>query len=64
MNTFRLVIYPKDIAAITGKSERYGRFIIASIKKKCNREKTQLVTIKEYCDFSGLDYEVVLRYLR
>ena len=51
----RICIYPKDIQIITGKSERYGRRIIKSIKDKLEKESHQLVTIEEFCEYMGLN---------
>jgi ribosomal silencing factor RsfS len=64
MTTPRLFIYPKDLVRITGKSERHCRAIIATIKKKMGKDKHQLVTVKEYCDFAGVDCDAVVVYLR
>ena len=50
----RVAIYPKDIMIITGKSERYSRNILNQIKTKLNKEKFQIVTINELCDFLGI----------
>ncbi len=50
----RICIYPKDIQVVTGKSERYGRMIIQNIKKKFSKESHQLVTIEEFCNYTGL----------
>jgi hypothetical protein len=51
----RVVIYPKDIMIITGKSERYSRYLIQRIKKHLNKEDHQLVSISEFCHYIGLD---------
>ena len=50
----RLCIYPKDVQAVTGKSERYGRDLIREMKKKFFKENHQLVTIDELCSYTGL----------
>ena len=50
----RICIYPKDVQTVTGKSERYGRYIISQIKKKLAKQNHQLVTIEEFCSFTGL----------
>lgn len=47
----RIVIYPKDIQQITGRSERYGRRVIAKIKEQKGKQKEQLVTVKEFSEF-------------
>lgn len=51
----RICIYPKDVQVVTGKSERYGRSIIKSIKENLNKEAHQLVTIEEFCTFMGFE---------
>ncbi|XOV67538.1 MAG: hypothetical protein ACFHU9_18140 [Fluviicola sp.] len=51
----RVVIYPKDIMIITGKSERYSRYLIQRIKKHLKKDDHQLVSITEFCDYMGLD---------
>ena len=38
MRLKRIIIYPKDIQRITGKSERYGRKLIQDMKEKLNKE--------------------------
>ncbi|MFT6923850.1 MAG: hypothetical protein ACJA1C_002870 [Crocinitomicaceae bacterium] len=55
----RVVIYPKDIMIITGKSERYSRYLIQRIKKHLNKEDHQIVSIKEFCSYMGLDKDEV-----
>ena len=50
----RVVIYPKDIMIITGKSERYSRYLIQRIKKHLGKEDHQVVTIKEFSDYIGI----------
>ena len=59
MRMSRICIYPKDVQVVTGKSERYGRTIIKTIKEQLNNESHQLVTIDEFCDFMGLNVEEV-----
>ena len=56
----RICIYPKDIQLITGKSLRYGRLVIQRIKEECFKEKKQLVTVDEFCSYSGLKHDYVL----
>ena len=50
----RVAIYPKDIMVITGKSERYSRDILKQIKTKLKKEKYQIVTIIELCEYLGI----------
>ena len=60
----RLCIYPKDIQIITGKSDRYGRYIIKKIKDHFSKEQHQLVTIDEFCQYMDLQYDAVIKEIR
>ncbi len=51
----RVVIYPKDIMIITGKSERYSRYLIQRIKQHLKKKDHQVVSINEFCEYMGLD---------
>ena len=53
----RICIYPKDVQWITGMSDRQSRNIILNIKKLHNKEKHQLVTIDEFCQYMGFNKE-------
>lgn len=55
----RVVIYPKDIMIITGKSERYSRYLIQRIKKHFDKEDHQIVSISEFCSYMGLERDEV-----
>ena len=59
-----LIIYPKDIHLITGKSERQCRNSIMLIKNKLNKDKHQLLTIAEFCNYMGLDVEVIQKMIK
>lgn len=63
MSTNRIIIYPKDVQKITGKSERYGRMLLKQIKDKLNKEEHQFVTIDEFCQFTGVKPEQVHPFL-
>lgn len=55
----RAVIYPKDVVLITGKSERYARYLITRIKKHFQKEDHQVVSITEFCAYMGLEISEV-----
>jgi hypothetical protein len=59
----RVVIYPKDVQQITGKSERYGRMLLKQIKTKLKKEEHQFVTVDEFCHFTGITPEQVHPFL-
>ena len=60
----RLCIYPKDIQIITGRSDRYGRNLIKKIKEHLKKQQHQVVTVEEFCQYMGLQFEIVTRQLR
>ncbi len=60
----RITIYPKDIMLLTGKSERYSREILKQIKLKLNKEKFQIVTISEFCNYMGIDNDEVKNIIK
>ena len=55
----RIVIYPQDVALITGRSDRYGRMIIKRIKEHLGKEQHQFVTIKEFALYMAIDVSVI-----
>lgn len=55
----RIVIYPQDVALITGRSDRYGRMIIKRIKEALGKEDHQLVTIQEFALYMGIDISII-----
>jgi hypothetical protein len=59
----RICIYPKDIAIITGKTERYGRSLLNRIRKHFSKEPHQVVSISEFCDYMGLNKEEVYKLI-
>ncbi len=63
METKRICIYPKDIQRITGRSERYGRALIAKIKEKYEKEEHQFVSVEEFCRYTGLKTEQVYPFI-
>ena len=52
MRLKRIIIYPKDVQRITGKSERHGRVLIDRIKQQLRKEEHQVVTVQEFADWS------------
>lgn len=55
----RVVVYPKDISRITGKSERYGRKLLKTIKETNEKEDHQFVSLEEFSDYTGLPVELI-----
>ena len=63
MKLKRVIIYPKDIQRITGKSERYGRYLIKKIKDDLQKEDHQFITTNEFSEFTGIDLELVNQFI-
>ena len=50
----RVVIYPKDIQLLTGKSYRYAVKLHNQIRTLLNKEKHEFLTIYEFADYTGI----------
>ena len=59
----RLIVYTKDVMNITGRSKNPSRNILAAIRKKYNKPPKALVTIEEFCEFTGLKEDKVIPFL-
>ncbi len=64
MITKRICIYPKDIQMITGRSERYGRKVLQRIRQHLLKEEHHLVTVLEFCAFTGIAKEEVEKFIK
>jgi hypothetical protein len=63
MESKRICIYPKDVQRITGRSERYGRALLAKIKLEYNKSEHQFVTVEDFCRYTGLKTEQVYPFI-
>lgn len=63
MITKRVCIYPKDIQRITGRSERYGRKLLNDIRNYFDKESHQFITVKEFSEYSGIEEELVNKFI-
>jgi len=61
--TQRMVIYPKDVQLITGRSERYSRVLLKKVKTNFSKQEHQFVTVDEFCQYTGLKKEQVQSFL-
>lgn len=59
----RMCINPKEVSVITGFTERYGRTVLNKIRKYCNKQPHQLITIEEFSNYYGFDPEEVRKRL-
>lgn len=53
----RACIYPKDVQCITGKSYRQSTRMLQKIRESLNKTQGSLVSIEEFCQYTGLRYE-------
>ncbi len=63
MKTIRMIIYPNDVALITGKTDRQARNILNQVRRDLNKAPNQYITIEEFCTSRGLPYHEVLKRL-
>ncbi|HYG04710.1 MAG TPA: hypothetical protein VD927_19820, partial [Chryseosolibacter sp.] len=61
MAVTRTVVYTKDIQRVTGRSERYARKIMSAIRRSLGKDKHQLISLTEFCEYIGLRVEEVSR---
>lgn len=59
----RLVIYAKDLMIITGRSKRTALRILERIRKRFNRPPRSMVTVHDFCAYSGIPEERVREIL-
>jgi len=57
----RVCIYPKDVQRIMGKEYAQARLYLLKIKKHLNKQPHQLISIEEFCEYTGLKIEHVVR---
>ena len=59
----RIIIYPKDIQLITGKKEKSSRLLYEKIKRALKKPESGLVTIDEFCAYTGLEKSIVTDFI-
>lgn len=59
----RLVVYPKDVQAITGRCYRSSRHLLKAIRNANGKDKKAYVTVEEFCRYTGLKAEFVWPFL-
>lgn len=59
----RLIIYPSDLVAIYGKSARTCRRYLEEIRDAKGLPKGAPITIKDFCEEVGLDYETTHNFI-
>ncbi|MCF1753184.1 hypothetical protein [Mariniradius sediminis] len=61
-NVKRCVVYPKDVMAMTGRSERYCQLLLWKIRKFYKKKPKQFVSIEEFSRFSGIPVREIERF--
>ncbi len=59
----RVVIYPKDIQLLTGKSYRHALYLNREVKEYYKKEKHQLLTIYEFGEYTGISAEIIRAHI-
>lgn len=59
----RLIIYPSDLAAIYGRSARWGRQYLQDLREDKGLPRGAAVTIKDFCNWTGHDYETIHAFI-
>lgn len=59
----RACIYPKDIQCITGKSYRQSTRLFRKIKEDLNKSERAFISIEEFCQYTGLQYEHIASHI-
>jgi hypothetical protein len=59
----RMIIYPKDVAAITGKNYRTSWSLLHKIKTYYGKESHHVVTVDEFCAYMGINEDSVTKLL-
>ncbi len=60
----RIIIYPKDIVNITGRSEQTARRIIRKVRQAFGKSPDEFVTIQEFCAVYGIEEKFVKDFLK
>ncbi|MGN6646019.1 MAG: hypothetical protein ACTHJT_05775 [Cytophaga sp.] len=60
----RIVIYANDIQLITGKKYKGALGLLKRIKRSLNKSEDSLVTIDEFCIYTGIDREEIEHLLQ
>jgi hypothetical protein len=57
----KVCMYPKDVQRVMGKTYTQARLYLKKIREHLNKEDHQLISIQEFCNYSGLPIEEVTR---
>jgi hypothetical protein len=63
MTIMRIVIIRKDIERLKGCSRITALRLIKAIKDSMGKSDKQSISIREFCEYEGLDYNEVIEQL-
>ena len=58
-----MIIYPKDVEIIMGRSGQTARRLVRKMKKAFQKKQNQFITAEEFCIYTGIDEAVVFEFL-
>jgi hypothetical protein len=61
--TKRMVIYPKDVETITGRSLRTAQLLLQQIRQKLGKGKNDFITVQEFAQQMGFSEEEIIKRL-
>lgn len=59
----RVVIYPKDVQRLTGKSEKSSRILLKKIKESKEKAQHQFVSIEDFAEYTGITINLIKQHL-
>ena len=59
----RIVIYPKDVQRLTGKSEKSSRMLLKTIKKSKEKADHQFGSIEDFAEYTGITVNLIKEHL-
>ena len=60
----RAVVYAKDVENITGRKRTAARKLLRNIRDYFKKKRTEFITVREFCQYTGIDEESVYGLLR
>lgn len=60
----RVVLFPRDVENITGRSGRTARKLLQKIREALGKSNNEFVTVKEFCAFTGIEEELIKDFLK
>ena len=59
----RAIICAKDIQGMTGRKRTYSYKLIREIRLKYNKKPYDMITVREFSEYTGISEEIVLKWL-